>query len=271
MTLDDRTVYARSWAELQDVLFEDSWNEHIQRHRSRFLFRGHGRNDFDLTPGLTRLGPRHVVLERHLLRNFKKYAQSYVNEAENLPDTFWHWMTLAQHHGLPTRLLDWTYSPLVAAHFACCDLADFDQDGVVWKIDFDAVHEQLPESLKACLSEQGAHVFTAEMLSGEIVDLEDLANADTGKDGQLLFFEPPSLNARIVNQFACLSVQLGPCQSLRDWLEHNKPHWTKVVIAKGAKWEIRDKLDQSNISERVLFPGLDGLCSWLARQYVPRA
>ena len=44
----------------------------------------------------------------------------------------------------------------------------------------------------------------------------------------------------------------------------------KVVIPAELKWEIRDKLDQSNITERVLFPGLDGLCAWLSRQYYPR-
>jgi hypothetical protein len=43
-----------------------------------------------------------------------------------------------------------------------------------------------------------------------------------------------------------------------------------VVIDAAAKWEIRDKLDLANVSERLLFPGLDGLCRTLARHYSPK-
>jgi hypothetical protein len=57
---------------------------------------------------------------------------------------------------------------------------------------------------------------------------------------------------------------------MTQWLQSHPELWTKIIIPHELKWEIRDKLDQSNISERVLFPGLDGLCSWLARQYTPR-
>ncbi|MET4130554.1 FRG domain-containing protein [Roseovarius sp. MBR-6] len=268
--VEARTVRVTSWANLQEILLEDAWNPGIMRHRSRRLFRGHSRADFELMSGLARTGGRQTRLEKHLLRNFNKYARSYLDPAEDQPRNFWHWMSLAQHHGLPTRLLDWTYSPLIAAHFSCHVLADMATDGAIWIIDYHMAHELLSANLKGRLKSQGANVFTDEMLSQEIGSLEELDSRQTPDDGQVLFFEPPSISARIINQYACFSVQIGECRPMMAWLSRHPEMWKKVVIPADLKWEIRDKLDQSNITERVLFPGLDGLCDWLARQYYPR-
>jgi hypothetical protein len=61
---------------------------------------------------------------------------------------------------------------------------------------------------------------------------------------------------------------------MSDWLVRDSTSaavsTTKVVIDKSLKWEVRDKLDQCNMTERVLFPGLDGVCAWLKRHYKPR-
>lgn len=84
------------------------------------------------------------------------------------------------------------------------------------------------------------------------------------------FFEPPSLDERIVNQFALFSLLSHPRLSLDRWLLRHPAIAQRLIIPAQLKWEIRDRLDEANVTERVLFPGLDGLCRWLTRYYMPR-
>ena len=121
---------AGGWTEILEALYGDSWDPALQRFRSPFAFRGLSRADHPLSSSLVRLtGGRADArrLEMALLRNFRKYAHTEGVHA----DSIWDWLALGQHRGLPTRLLDWTYSPLVALHFATCEPAEFDRDGVV--------------------------------------------------------------------------------------------------------------------------------------------
>ncbi len=258
-------IRVSNWNELQDALFADAWDPKIKRHRSRHALRGVNKLSYPLTTGLMRLGGPYQRLEQHLLRNFKKYAHRSLVERQSI----WHWLSLAQHHGLPTRLLDWTYSPLVALHFATNVMSHMAEDGAVWKVDYAGVHDLLPHKVLRPLREAGAHIFTVDLLSETLEDLKDLDGLSSAKQDYAIYFEPPSIDESIVNQFAYFSVLSNSDLAMDAWLALHPKLWTKVVIPAELKWEVRDKLDQSNITERVLFPGLDGLTRWLKRHYTP--
>jgi hypothetical protein len=246
---------------LLDLLFGGSWNPSLGRFRSPYAFRGHSMRAEELSSGLLRLaaGRSDIArLEHHLLRNFRKYAYGSVG------GSIWKWLALAQHRGLPTRLLDWTYSPFVALHFATADLATMDEDGEVWAINFVAANRHLPRAVKDLLRAEGSVTVTVEML-GLFKTLD--AFDRLAPRPFVVFLEPPSIDRRIVNQFALFSLMSSPQARLDHWMARHAALVRRIVIPAALKWEIRDKLDQANINERVLFPGLDGLSRWLTRYY----
>src|SRR3954462_15382270 len=153
-------IRVESWLGGQEQLFEGSWQEHLGRHRSDFAFRGRDDARDDLSTSLARLGGEPAVLEGHLLRNFRKYA----GPMEVPVDSPWNWLALGQHHGLPTRLLHWTYSSYVPLHFSTARGESFDRDGAVWMVDYVLAHELAPKKLRTCLSDNGTNLFTTEML-----------------------------------------------------------------------------------------------------------
>ena len=254
-------VRIHNWIELQEAVFADSWRPRIQRHRSSFVFRGVPRVSHTLDTSLQTGG--FVAHEKHLLTSFRKYA---VERAVH-GDWVWNWLSLAKHHGLPTRILDWSYSPYVAMHFATANFNEFDHDGAIWCVDYLKTNGLLPPTLQTILKAENANIFTTEMLNGVATSLADF---DALGGDFVLFFEPPSLDERIVNQFALFSLPSSPKLSLEDFLKQGESMYRRIIIPAELKWEVRDKLDQANITERVLFPGLDGLSQWLKRYFTTR-
>jgi len=253
-----------SWTELQEKLFFDTWDDKIQRHRSSYIYRGMDDANSTLLTSLARLGGPFEKLERHLIRNFRKYAHS--NDIQG--DSLWNWLAVAQHHGLPTRLLDWTYSPYVALHFATQNLESYDSDGVIWGLNYTALNQVLPASMKKVIEREESNTFTADMLNSVCGNLDELQALE--EEEFLVFLEPPSLDNRIVNQYALFSLLSNSHTLMDDFLEKHSEFYFKIVFPGELKWEIRDKLDQANITERVLYPGLDGLSQWLKRHYSQR-
>ena len=258
-------IRPKSWSDVLAALYADSWNPALQRFRSPYAFRGLSRLNHSLSSSLVRLAARGMNarrLEMALLRNFRKYAHA---EGEHA-DSVWDWLALGQHRGLPTRLLDWTYSPLVALHFASETPADYSVDGAVWCVNFVEANKRLPSRLKRIMTKEGSETVTIDMLStfATLDDFDALARRPF-----LVFMEPPAIDLRILNQFALFSLMSSPTADMDDWLRQHPSLCRQVVIPAELKWEIRDKLDQANVNERILFPGLDGLSRWLTRYYMP--
>jgi hypothetical protein len=256
-------VVISSWLELQEAVFDSSWQSSLSRHRSNFVFRGVPRVSHGLETSLQTGG--FTAHELHLLTSFRKYAlRSAVHG-----DWVWNWLSLAKHHGLPTRLLDWTYSPYVAMHFATFETRYYDEDAAIWCVDYRKTNELLPKPLRKMLDDTDVNLFTTEMLNSVATTLNQFDGLSS--HDFVVFFEPPSLDERIVNQFALFSLPSSAALSLEDLLKQREAMYKRVVIPAALKWEIRDKLDQANVNERVLFPGLDGLSRWLSRSYTPTA
>lgn len=253
------SVTPKTWGELQEVLFDEPWLDHANPHHSGLIHRGMKDFTWHLPSSLER--QKLFPMEHHLLRNFQKYARSVDVPRANT----WEWLSLAQHHGLPTRLMDWTYSPLVALHFATLEV-EYPQSSVVWSLDYVRAHARLPDDLRNALT-GGATAFTTEMLDDAGIPIAPTGGQNLD-DAYLLILEPPSIDDRIVNQYAGLSAFSSTTVNLEDWLEtFTEPVAQKIEILPELKAEIREKLDKANINERVIYPGLDGLATWLTRYY----
>jgi hypothetical protein len=266
-------IVVSSWSELMDALSGEPLvrqsGDTGYRARSHFLFRGVSNADWPLRSSLERMESPSSV-EQPLLRSFQKYIPPSTTQGS----TQWELLAVARHNGLPTRCLDWTFSPLVAAHFATVNTRHHAEDGAIWCVD--AVRwrdELLPAELKQDLERELSWVYDVRTLARSFEDLRAFDAAFAEREQVLLFLEPPSLDGRIANQGGILSLlSTGPDGHdayLRGVMRERPGIVRRLRIAARAKAQIRDMLDQNNINERLLIPGLPGLCEWLKRYYSP--
>ena len=265
-----REVKISSVEELIPLLSDQPYRPDLERNRSLYVYRGMANADFRMVTSLRRnCRELQRTLEPAILKNFAKYA---VLEDPTIAQSVWRQMFLGQHHGLPTRLLDWTQSALVALHFAVSEdnLEHMEQhDCMVWRTDIKELYALLPPKYQQVMAENKAEVFSVDMLGRAAADV---AAYDRDMGGSaMVVLEPPSIDSRIVNQYSFFSVIPMDMEDVEGFLDRYTQNTVKYVIDRRLRWRVRDMLDQLNMSERLFYPGLDGLSRWIARHYFVKA
>ena len=206
--------------------------------RGNYFFRGHSSIKYKLTPSIFRLKPQGnwKFFEHKLIIDFQKEAVSYLRV---IPTKFQDWISIAQHHGLPTRLLDWTVNPLVALFFAI-ERLEVKDDAVLW------------------MSNGAGELF----ITYEQQDHLDYLNDFT-------FYYPNQYSTRITMQQGCFTIHKLPQQD-DQYIPIDDENYklrspnavidlTKYVIKQKHKEDLKLELDKIGINYHSIFPDLDGL------------
>lgn len=196
----------------------------LYKRDKRWLFRGHGDPSWELKPKVGRL-PYQGVDDAAVFEGWKRQAIEYVS---NRPQDDWEWLAIAQHHGLATRLLDWTNNPLNAAFFATRE--DGTGNAVIFAAKFKWA---VPADAKK------PHLF------------EDLA-----------IFRPHRVVPRITRQGGLFTIHPNPNLALSaDSSDVIELH--RIEVKAGYRMELLSELSYYGINACTLFPDLDGVSQFL--------
>ena len=171
--------------------------------------------------------------EAQLMDDFKRHARQYLPNSHSFSE--WDWIFIAQHHGLPTRLVDWTSNPLVACFFACEESANAKRNGQITAIS--------PRSIG--------------YLNAEELRVGPLSIADTK------FVIPTAVASRIISQRGLFTVHTNPTKA---WRARKQREFFEIPAE--LKKEIKLLLLSMGVDAQFLMADLDGLTSTLKWRYI---
>lgn len=242
-------------------------------------FRGQSNADWPLTSSLLRATHKHhdddldiVNTEYWMLREFKRGASLHLKDIPDNSD-YIGWLSLMQHHGAPTRLIDFTRSFYVACYFA---LLDANGDCAVWAIDpfllFHVMEKVFGIEMKGLRDEwdnassQSANSYLSQKLCSA-----DAACDLTPTQG-VLAVEPFQRHVRLATQQGLflmpLDVQLDLLENLNPYMSKSNVGIKKIILKHTVRDEAMAHLKMMNITSASLFPGIDGFArSLIHRQF----
>lgn len=198
------------------------------------------------------------VRER-LSHDFKYRAFPYLADAAREPDDDWQWYYVMQHHGLPTRLLDWSESPLIALYFAVRD-ADAGRDIAVWMLDPWWLNEKVSGFGNLILWSNDtriANYLPAPFAEGVVIPAAPIA------------IEPPHTSRRIAAQKGVFTLHGSDRRPLEKQPALSK-RLLKIIIPRGRVRGLRDALRLAGVTETLVYPELPGLCHELLDHWLPK-
>lgn len=214
-----------SFKEYQDIIL-DIPDDQFTLYRGQNL-------DKPLLPKIARYDVPNVEnIEREMLEDFQRRS---IHLIDHHPGNSWDWLALAQHHGMATRLLDWTENPLIALWFSMSPQTDFaiSEYSVVW---------------------------------GFNVPMEDIINSTEDKDpfkgdGNKVF-KPNHITKRISSQFGWFTIHKASAEKKFVPFEHNKHYRDrlfKIRVESKCFPECQRRLHNFGINSASMYPDIDGL------------
>jgi hypothetical protein len=247
----------------------NNWNtfkNYISDLDGRWAYRGQRCVEWGLESSLERsfrkMDPS--VFEMQIIEKFQQRAYHYLSEAMK-PDDIVEWLSLMQHHGAPTRLLDFTFSPYIAAYFA---LERCDNECAIWAIDYNWIRfETVSKLTKSGITDYqigGGHVTDTWFSKLNFYDL-----IFNHKEKLIIPVVPRKLNERQTIQQGLFLFGSNRQHTFEENIEAYekldiRKHLYKFVLSKSYRNEALCDLNLMNVSRASLFPGLDGFAQSIA-------